>query len=146
VHNALTSIAMADAHSEPPSIAGVRVLVVDDNPDALEVLALALEFAGAHVIRAISVDDAVQVEPAEFDVVITDLGMPHRSGYEFLEIMRERAPAIPVVAVTGFSTHPEQQWDTSSGFAMYLTKPVDHDELVRGIHRLVNDQRSSTSQ
>jgi CheY-like chemotaxis protein len=136
---------MADAHSEPPSIAGVRVLVVDDNPDALEVLALALDFAGARVIRAISVDDAVQIDSAEFDVVITDLGMPHRSGYELLEVLRERAPAIPVVAVTGFSTHPEQQRDTSTGFSMYLTKPVDHDELVRVIHRLVNDPRSSTS-
>ena len=136
---------MADTHPEPPSIAGVRVLVVDDNPDALEVLELALGFAGARVIGAISVDDAVQIAPDEFDVVITDLSMPHRSGYDLLEIMRQRAPAIPVVAVTGFSMHPEQQRDTSSGFAMYLTKPVDHDELVRVIHRLVNGQRSSTS-
>jgi two-component system, chemotaxis family, CheB/CheR fusion protein len=134
---------MPDAHPEPPSIAGVRVLVVDDNPDALEVLALALDFTGAHVIRAISVDDAVQIDPAEFDVVITDLGMPQRSGYELLEVMRDRAPHIPVVAVTGFSTHPEPQQDTSSRFAMYLTKPVDHDELVRVIHRLVNDRGSN---
>jgi len=128
---------MADYHGRTPSIAGVRVLVVDDNRDALEVLELALSLAGAHVLGAISVDDAVEIDPSEFDVVITDLSMPHRSGYELLQIMHERAPAIPVVAVTGFSVPPAQDRHAAGGFAMYLTKPVDHNELVRVIYRLV---------
>ena len=136
---------MADSTGQPPSITGIRVLVVDDNRDALEVLEIALGIAGAQVIPAISVDDAVRIDPAGFDVVITDLSMPHRSGYELLQIMRERAPAVPVVAVTGFSVHPEPQRQATGGFARYLTKPVDHNELVRVIHQLVRRARTNDS-
>jgi CheY-like chemotaxis protein len=124
-----------------PSIEGVRILVVDDNADALEMLELSLGISGARVKAVTSVDDAVQADPAAFDVVITDLSMPGRSGFELLRAFRERAPAVPVIAVTGHSLLAEQERDRSGGFSMYLIKPVEHPRLVRAIHDVVTGPR-----
>ena len=124
-----------------PSIEGVRILVVDDNADALEMLELSLGISGASVKAVASVDDAIQAQPASFDVVITDLSMPGRSGYELLRAFRERAPGVPVIAVTGHSILIEQERDLSSGFSMYLVKPVEHAKLVHAIHDLVTSRR-----
>jgi len=124
-----------------PSIAGIRVLVVDDNRDALEVIEEALTDFGAQVTSVLSVDEAIRVDPSRFDVVLTDLSMPHRTGYDLLRVVRERAPSLPVIAVTG---HPQERG--APGFAVHLSKPVDHGDLVRAIHRVVTDRKQSESQ
>jgi CheY-like chemotaxis protein len=117
------------------------VLVVDDNRDALEVIQEALTDFGAQVTGVLSVDEAIRVDPSRFDVVLTDLSMPHRTGYDLLRVVRERAPSLPVIAVTG---HPQERG--APGFAIHLSKPVDHGDLMRAIHRVVTDRKQSESQ
>ena len=121
-----------------PSIAGIRVLVVDDNHDALEVMEEALTDFGAEVTGVPSVDEAIRVDPSRFDVVLTDLSMPQRTGYDLLRVVRERAPLLPVIAITG---HPQERG--APGFAIHLSKPIDHKDLVRAIHRVVTSRKQS---
>jgi CheY-like chemotaxis protein len=123
-----------------PSIAGIRVLVVDDNHDALEIMKEALTDYGAEVTGVLSVDEAIRVGPSRFDVVLTDLSMPQRTGYDLLRVVRERAPSLPVIAVTG---HPQERG--APGFAIHLSKPIDHGDLVRAIHRVVTAHKQSES-
>src|SRR5262245_47323150 len=122
-----------------PSIAGIRVLVVDDNHDALEVMEEALTDFGAEVTGVLSVDEAIRVDPSRFDVVLTDLSMPQRTGYDLLRVIREHAPSLPVIAITG---HPQERG--APGFATHLSKPVNHDDLVRAIHRVVTARRGES--
>jgi CheY-like chemotaxis protein len=121
-----------------PSIAGLRVLVVEDNADTREVLELSLELVGAQVTGAASVDDAIRADLTAFDVAITDLSMPDRNGYDLLRAARAEAPALPVIAVSGYSKQQEQErGGAPESFAGYLRKPVEHTELVKTIYRVV---------
>ena len=120
-------------------LAGIRVLVVEDNDDTREVLGLSLELVGAEVTGAASVDEAVRADLTAFDVAITDLSMPDRDGYDLLREAHAQAPALRVIAVSGYSREQEQQrGGTPDSFAGYLVKPVDHQELLNTIHRVAN--------
>ena len=97
------------ADTSAPSLAGLRVLVVEDNADTREVLGLSLELVGATVTGAASVDEAIQADLTAFDVAITDLSMPDRDGYDLLREARTHAPALQVIAVSGYSKEQEQK-------------------------------------
>jgi CheY-like chemotaxis protein len=127
------------ADTSAPSLAGLRVLVVEDNADTREVLGLSLELVGATVTGAASVDEAIQADLTAFDVAITDLSMPDRDGYDLLREARTHAPALQVIAVSGYSKEQEQKrGGEPDSFAGYLVKPVDHQELLKTIHRLAS--------
>ena len=128
-----------EASSELP---GIRVLVVDDEPDALEVLGFALSLRGALVTCAGSVNRALEVSAAQYEIVLTDLSMPQRDGYDLLCALRERGDRTPVIALTGVSMPHERQRGLASGFAEYLIKPIDHEILVAAIRRAL--QRDSS--
>jgi two-component system CheB/CheR fusion protein len=125
-------------------VTGLRILVVDDNPDAVEMMSIALTYSGALVSSAMSVDDAMTFDLREFDVVITDLSMPRRSGYDLLTLVRDRASSVPVIAVSGQSLYQESERRSATPFARYLRKPVEHTELLRAIQE-VTDQRNRRS-
>jgi len=129
-----------------PSIAGLRILVVEDNADTREVLELLLSMVGAHVTGAASVDEAIDADLTSFDVAVTDLRMAGRNGYDLLHAAHESAPPLPVIAVSGYSRQQEQErGGAPESFAGYLMKPVDHAELVKTIHRAVHTDRSGAS-
>ena len=146
---AATRTAIADRVADSPvtpSIAGLRVLVVEDNADTREVLELLLSMVGAHVTGAASVDEAIDADLTSFDVAVTDLRMPGRNGYDLLHAAHESAPPLPVIAVSGYSRQQEQErGGAPESFAGYLMKPVDHAELVKTIHRAVHTDRSGAS-
>jgi CheY-like chemotaxis protein len=127
---------------QTPSIAGLRVLVVEDNADTREVLELSLELAGAVVTGAASVAEATRADLAALDVVITDLSMPDGNGYDLLRAARAEAPALPVIAVSGYSKQQEEdRGGAPDSFAGYLMKPVKHTALVETISRVVDTSR-----
>jgi CheY-like chemotaxis protein len=129
--------------SAAPSIAGFRVLVIEDNADTREVLQLSLELAGAVVAGAASVAEAVRTDFTAFDVAITDLSMPDGDGYDLLRAAHADAPALPVIAVSGYSKQQEQErGGAPDSFAGYLMKPVEHSALVETIYRVVKAGRS----
>ena len=125
-------------------LAGVRVFVVDDTPDNLEVTALLLELHGATVLVAASAAEAFDLlESVTIDVLITDLGMPKEDGYGLLRCIRREHPDhngfVPAIALTGFSAAEEHARTKTAGFRAHLVKPVDPDTLVRVVAELAAD-------
>jgi len=109
-----------------------RVLIVDDNVDTADSMAILLTTMG-HEVRA-AYNGASAVETAEHfrpDVVLLDLGMPGLNGYETAHYIREEAwgKDTVVVAVTGWGSHADHQRSLDAGFDYHLTKPVDPEVL-----------------
>jgi CheY-like chemotaxis protein len=125
---------------------GVRVVAVDDEADALGLLRVVLETAGATVSTFASPTAALSRLAAERpDVLIVDLGMPEMDGYDFIRRLRSSAdPAVrdvPAAALTAFARAEDRTRALQSGFEMHLAKPVDPGELVASVATLVRRAR-----
>lgn len=111
---------------------GPRVLIVEDNDDAREMLALLLERRGFRVKTA--GDGSVGVETAlgqRFDAAVVDIGLPGLDGYEVARRLRadERCAGMRLVALSGYGRAEDRERSTQAGFDRHLVKPVDPDEL-----------------
>ncbi len=114
----------------------VRALIVDDDEDALELLGIVLESAGASTTAARCAQDALDAK-GPFDVIISDIGMPKMDGYELIQRIRardEKGPT-PALALTAFSRPEDTKRALAAGYQEHLTKPVDVDELVDAVKR-----------
>jgi CheY-like chemotaxis protein len=111
-----------------------RILVVDDNVDAADCLALLLQLDG-HDVRAVYGADDALTAVAQFapEIVLLDIGLPQMDGYEvgrrLLETCRESPPRL--VALTGYSRLEDQTRARAAGFSNHLVKPVSPDALDR---------------
>jgi CheY-like chemotaxis protein len=119
-------------------LSGLKVLVVDDEADSLELIKTFLEHCGAHVMTANSVDDALShFNGTAPDVLISDIGMPKTDGYEFIKKVRqfpsEKGGEIPAVALTAYARSEDKTRALRSGFQTHLSKPIEMDELIRAI-------------
>jgi PAS domain S-box-containing protein len=117
------------------SLAGVRVVVVDDEADARELVARVLEEAGARVGTAGSAEEALgMVQRERPDVVVSDIGMPGEDGYQLVQRIRmlkkEEGGLTPAVALTAFARVEDRRRALLSGFQMHMAKPVEPAELV----------------
>ena len=127
------------------TLAGLRVLVVEDEADSRELLQEALLSAGAVVSAADSAEAALTVFGQEdIDVIVSDIGMAGVDGYELIRRIR-RLPgergAIPAVAVTAYARPGDRERATEAGFQAHLPKPVEIDELLRTVASLVQNAR-----
>jgi CheY-like chemotaxis protein/anti-sigma regulatory factor (Ser/Thr protein kinase) len=126
-------------HEPPPdtALAGVEVLVVEDDRSAREAIATVLGRYGAHVE---AVESAAAARDAlarrRIDVLLTDLAMPEEDGYQLLEQLRGRGIEIPAAALTSFAGDESRVRARALGFGAYLTKPVDPTELVAALATL----------
>jgi two-component system CheB/CheR fusion protein len=112
---------------------GLRVLIVDDNPDAAEALSLQVEAMGAHqVVTVLGGEDALS-RGREFrpDVVLLDLGMPEMDGFEVARRIRQEAwgKHVTLVALTGWGQEEHRQRTKAAGFNRHLTKPADRADI-----------------
>jgi PAS domain S-box-containing protein len=116
-------------------LGGVRILVVDDEPDTLDTVRAVLEQAGAEVRSAGSAGEAlVTLDQWRADVLVCDIGMPQEDGYSLIRKVRALAPErggyIPAVALTAYARVEDRLKVLSSGFQMHVPKPVEPAELV----------------
>jgi PAS domain S-box-containing protein len=123
-------------------LAGVRVMAVDDEEDALGLLRVVLEAAGAEVITSSSAEAALgQIADANPHVLVVDLGMPAVDGFQFISRLRGSDNAairnIPAAALTAFARSEDRTRALRAGFEMHLAKPVDPGELVASVATLV---------
>jgi CheY-like chemotaxis protein len=114
---------------------GVRVLLVEDNPDTLDMLKFIFDESGAEVIAAASVDEALDaLERFRPDALVSDIAMPDRDGYDLIREIRSREPErggkIPAVAVTAYARAEDRVRVLAAGFQMHIAKPIDPDELI----------------
>jgi PAS domain S-box-containing protein len=122
--------------ADPNLLTGVDVLVVDDEPDARELLTAVLGRAGARVRTAGSSDEAIALlrEHAPH-VVLSDIGLPREDGYAFLRRMRELAPSVPAAALTAFADDHRRALE--AGFQAHVGKPIEPDVLRLVVASLV---------
>ncbi len=122
---------------------GVRVLVVDDEPDARELFGSILEGAGAMVQSAASAADAIRLYRAEgTDVFLSDIEMPEQDGYQLVQNLtreaRVRGQHVIAIAVTAYARAADRRRALDAGFHWYLAKPVEPTELVAAIASLLD--------
>jgi CheY-like chemotaxis protein len=122
-------------------LAGARLLVVDDQDDARELIVTVLEDAGAVVTQAHTVLAALAALATHpTDLVISDIGMPEEDGYSFITRLRQSAPPIrdlPVIAVTAFARVEDRVRALGAGFNEHISKPIDPRALVEVAARFV---------
>jgi PAS domain S-box-containing protein len=127
---------------------GIRVLAVDDEEDALMLLKVVLEAAGAEVLTARSPVTALEwIASLKPHVLVVDLAMPEMDGFELIRRIRTMGDpsvrAIPAAALTAFARSEDRTKALRSGFEMHLAKPVDPGELVASVATLA--RRAATS-
>ncbi|BAZ09647.1 multi-sensor hybrid histidine kinase [Calothrix sp. NIES-4071] len=122
------------------TLANIRVLVVDDDTDSRDFVAFVLEQAGAEVMQAPSAIEGLQIlSESQFDILVSDIGMPEIDGYTFMQLLRKRPVKsggnIPAIALTAYAGEINQQQAIAVGFQCHLTKPVDPEQLVKAIYQ-----------
>ena len=127
----------------PAALRGVRVLVVDDDSESLEVSAMTLRVAGAEVRTASAAFSAYElIQRWQPNAVLTDLAMPGEDGYMLLRAMRtffgERGATVPIIAFTAYGTSENRTRAVQAGFDLYLTKPIDPHTLTRAVVEAVH--------
>lgn len=135
----------------PKELLGLRVLAVDDEPDAREIVAVILGSCGVRVTTAGSVAEAMAAfEQEPPDVVLTDIGMPGEDGYSLISKLRAlpkgRGGATPVACLTGYAGSDDRRRALLAGFNMHIPKPVDPEELIAvtaNLARMAKALRSS---
>lgn len=114
-------------------------LVVDDSEDVTLLLAVLLEQAGYSVVMAYSASAALRsARSHDFDLVVSDIGMPGMNGYDLARALR-RAHAyknVPMVAVTGYAMFVDRQLSVTAGFSSHLNKPIDPESFIALIESL----------
>jgi signal transduction histidine kinase/CheY-like chemotaxis protein len=128
-----------------PCLEGIHVLVVDDEPDAREFVAHALQIHGARVTGAMSAAEAFEVlSQIEVHVLLVDIAMPDEDGYSFIRRIRAsddlRIAAIPAAAVTAHARFPEREEAFAAGFQRHLAKPVDPELLASTVSQLARPE------
>ena len=118
-----------------PVLNGVKVLVVDDEPDARELIKIVLEECHAEVVTAASTQEALEVLKRERpDVLVSDIGMPQADGYQLIRQVRNLDPnrggIIPAVALTAYARAEDRKRALLSGYQMHISKPVEPSELI----------------
>jgi signal transduction histidine kinase len=115
-----------------------RVLLVDDHHDTCIGMKRMLERRGYEITVAHSADQAVEkVRTQDFDLLISDIGLPDRSGYELMREVRLNKD-LPGIALSGFGTEQDVNQARAAGFAEHLTKPINFERLERTIQNLLS--------
>jgi PAS domain S-box-containing protein len=131
-----TGSADASAAWKEISLANLGILVVDDEADARELIRRLLEECGARVILAESADAAMSIIGRDCpDVLISDIGMPQKDGYEFIREVRRLANCskMPAIALTAFARSEDRTRAMMAGYQVHISKPVEPQELIATI-------------
>ena len=133
--NARPIIVASTPTDREPSLNDLRVLVVDDEPDARELVAAVLTASGAEVTSVGSASEALaKMAQQQFDVLISDIGMPEMDGYALISKVRqlpvERGGRIPAAALTAYAGIEDRRRVLSAGYQMHIPKPVEPTALT----------------
>ena len=124
------------------SLAGVRVLVIDDEADARALLDMVLSDAGAECMLAASTEEALgKLAMQRPDVIVSDIGMPDRDGYQLMRSIRilppDRGGRTPAVALTAFARSEDRTRALLAGYQVHMTKPIEPLELIVTLASLI---------
>jgi CheY-like chemotaxis protein len=135
-----------EAAEPPPDLTGLRVLMLDDEPDAREVVGEILKSAGATVFPFGSVVDALAgLDEAAPDLIVSDIAMPGGDGYQFLrEVRRRRGEGRPVpsIALTAYVRREDRTRALAEGFDRHVSKPIEPERFLRVLAELAGQRDS----
>jgi len=135
-----------DTQTENKLLAGLKILIVEDDQDSREVLQLFLEQSGAIIQSAESAAEAINLLDKSNsnlpDAIVSDLAMPEEDGYSLIARIREfpveKGGEIPALALSAFASSDSKQKAFNAGFQKYHTKPFDPDGIIEDIRQLIN--------
>lgn len=131
-----------DAHA----LKGLRILLVEDEPDARELIAMLLQKSGAQV-EAVDTAKGALKSLSEFapDVLVSDIGLPVESGYDLIRKVRaltSEIKEVPAIALTAFASENDRRTSLSAGFQAHLAKPIEPADLLKTITLVINGRRT----
>ena len=141
-----------EQRSEPDyDLTGIRVLTVDDDPDARELLTVLLTQYGAAVLSATSAAEVLAaLDSFQPDVLVSDIGMPEVDGYTLIQQIRtlsaEKGGQVPAIALTAYAREDDQQRALTNGYQRHLTKPLELEQLVQAVAELGHSHLSDRSE
>ncbi|PSB02754.1 response regulator [Merismopedia glauca] len=126
-------------------LTGIRVVLVDDDPDTRELLAFILKEYGAEAMVVASAGEVLTLlESFKPDILVTDIGMPDMDGYTLLRQVRslppERGGQVPAIATTAYARMEDRQQALTAGFQKHIAKPIDPSKLVAAISDLLSQR------
>jgi CheY-like chemotaxis protein len=132
-------------HGRASSLVDLKILVIDDELDARELIKRILARCSAEVITAVSATEGLEILKLERpDIIISDIGMPEKNGYQFILEVRnlsvEDGGATPAIALTAFARHDDAARALDAGYQKHLSKPVDAFELINVVADLTGRQ------
>jgi signal transduction histidine kinase/CheY-like chemotaxis protein len=132
----------------PPELTGIKLLVVDDEPDTRDLLITVLEQCGAKVRACASAAEALEaLDQYEPDILVSDIGMPGENGYDLIKKVRAREAGgerrIPAVALTAYARIEDRMQALTAGYNMHVSKPVEPAELAVVIASLTTQSQKS---
>jgi PAS domain S-box-containing protein len=117
---------------------GVKVLVVDDEPDSRHLIKQVLEERNAEILTSSSAALAIPLlRETKPDVIISDIGMPDLDGYEFLRLLRSQGDKTPAIALTAFARSEDRIRALMVGYQVHLSKPVEPSELIATVASVI---------
>ncbi len=143
LYNHAPSRISPDQHTPPPAVPGtppserrpLHILLVEDHGDTARIMRRLLMARGHNVEVAGDVASALEKTAClEFDLLISDLGLPDRSGIDLMQAIRHSARPIPGIALSGYGQEDDVRRSHEAGFAVHLTKPTTPDRLTEAIH------------
>jgi signal transduction histidine kinase/CheY-like chemotaxis protein len=125
---------------------GVRILVVEDEPDSQAVLHTVVEASGAESRVAGSGREALQILASyQPDMLLCDIGLPGEDGYQLMRTLRGRGVVVPAIALSAYASNEDRRQALAAGYQRHLAKPVDPDDLVRAIREVMDAGSAPTS-
>jgi PAS domain S-box-containing protein len=134
--------------TQDPDLKGIRILAVDDEPDARDLLAMLLTLYGAEAILIVASATEVLTNFESFqpDILISDIGMPEMDGYTLIQQIRalppEKGGQVPAIALTAYAREEDYQRAIDSGYQQHVTKPLDPEQLVQVLVTLASHPSS----
>ncbi len=133
----------SSVQEEQLTLDGIKVLVVDDEADARELVKLVLESCNAQVITAASAREAlVALQQEQMHILVSDIGMPEEDGYQLIGKVRKLSPdrggKIPAVALTAYARAEDRKRALLSGYQMHVSKPIEPSELIAVVSSLTS--------
>jgi CheY-like chemotaxis protein len=131
----------AEHPPDPCALEGIKVLLVEDEPDTRDLLTTILQECGAQVIAVDSATEAMtSIQRQLPDVLLSDIGMSGTNGYDLIREIRslppEKGGTIPAVALTAYAGPTDRRRALVAGFHVHMAKPVEPDELLAVIGSL----------
>ncbi|HEY5522449.1 MAG TPA: response regulator, partial [Desulfuromonadaceae bacterium] len=120
----------------------IKILVIEDDDSGREALALLLRSAGYEVTSAATGESALDfIDSEQYQVIVSDLFLPDKSGFDILQNVQKTSPATEVIVVTGHASAQSAVRAMKEGAFDYITKPIDFDELKIVVSKAIDKQK-----